>query len=125
MDPIFPLQAEVLKTLSSPRRLEILHILAEGPKEVGRLAAELGISQPNVSQHLSVMRAAGLVEGEREGREVHYRLSDPDIIVACDIMKGVLQRRIARLADMSAEHPVNNHPAPGPPGVAPAPGVAT
>jgi DNA-binding transcriptional ArsR family regulator len=125
MDPIFPLQAEVLKTLSSPRRLEILHILAEGPKEVGRLAAELGISQPNVSQHLSVMRAAGLVEGERDGREVHYRLSDPDIIVACDIMKGVLQRRIARLADMSAEHPANHHPAPGPAGVAQAPGVAT
>ncbi len=125
MDPIFPLQAEVLKTLSSPRRLEILHILAEGPKEVGRLADELGISQPNVSQHLSVMRAAGLVEGERDGREVHYRLADPDIIVACDIMKGVLQRRIARLADMSAEHPANSHPAPGPSGVIPAPGGAT
>ena len=125
MDPIFPLQAEVLKTLSSPRRLEIIHVLAEGPKEVGRLAEELGISQPNVSQHLSVMRAAGLVEGERDGREVHYRLSDPDIIVACDIMKGVLQRRIARLADLSGERPANNHDAPGTHEVAPAPGAAT
>lgn len=104
MDPIYPLQAEVLKTLSSPRRLEIIHVLADGPREVSRLAEELGISQPNVSQHLSVMRAVGLVEGERDGREVHYRLSDPDIIVACDIMKGVLQRRIARLADLSSDH---------------------
>jgi ArsR family transcriptional regulator len=127
MDPIYALQAEVLKTLSSPRRLEIIHVLAEGPREVSRLADEIGISQPNVSQHLSVMRAAGLVEGEREGREVHYRLADPDIIVACDIMKGVLQRRIARLADMSAEHPANNHsaPAPGTPRVVSARGVVT
>jgi ArsR family transcriptional regulator len=125
MDPIFALQAEVLKTLSSPRRLEIIHVLAEGPREVGRLAEELGISQPNVSQHLSVMRAAGLVEGEREGREVHYRLSDPDIIVACDIMKSVLQRRIARLADLSGERPASNHHSAGKEQVAPAPGAAT
>jgi len=114
MDPIYSLQAEVLKTLSSPRRLEIIHVLAEGPREVSRLAEDLGISQPNVSQHLSVMRAAGLVEGERDGREVHYRLSDPDIIVACDIMKGVLQRRIARLADLSAEHPSGPAAVPAP-----------
>ena len=125
MDEVYKIQAEVLKTLSSPRRLEILHILADGPKDGGRLAEELGISQPNASQHLSVMRAAGLVEGEREGREVHYRLSDPDIIVACDIMKGVLQRRIARLADLSGEHEANNHRAPGAHDVASTAGAAT
>jgi len=125
MDQIFALQAEVLKTLSSPRRLEIIHVLADGPREVGRLAEELGISQPNVSQHLSVMRAAGLVEGERDGREVHYRLSDPDIIVACDIMKSVLQRRIARLADLSGERPASNHHSAGGREVAPTQGAAT
>ena len=53
MDEITILQAEVLKTLASPRRLEILHRLSDGPREVGRLAAELGLSQPNVSQHLA------------------------------------------------------------------------
>ena len=62
MDPIYTLQAEVLKTLASPRRIEIIHKLAEGPCEVGRLAEELGISQPNASQHLAVLRTAGLVE---------------------------------------------------------------
>jgi len=101
MDPIYSLQAEVLKTLASPRRLEIIHRLAEGPCEVGRLAEELGISQPNVSQHLAVMRAAGIVEAERDGREVRYRLADPDVVVACGIMRGVLQRRINRLAGLS------------------------
>lgn len=102
MDPINALQAEILRTLASPRRLEIIHRLAAGPCEVGRLAEELGISQPNVSQHLAIMRAAGIVEAEREGREVHYRLSDPDVIVACSIMRNVLQRHLARLAELSS-----------------------
>ncbi len=101
MDPINVLQAEVLKTLASPRRLEIIHRLAAGPCEVGRLAEELGISQPNASQHLAIMRAAGIVEAERDGREVRYRLTDPDVVVACSIMRGVLQRRLSRLAELS------------------------
>jgi ArsR family transcriptional regulator, virulence genes transcriptional regulator len=103
MDEITTMQAEVLKTLASPRRLEILHRLFEGPCEVGRLAAELGASQPNVSQHLSVLRTAGLVESERDGREVRYRLADPDVMVACQIMRSVLERRLRRLAALSAE----------------------
>jgi DNA-binding transcriptional ArsR family regulator len=68
---------------------------------VGRLAEELGASQPNVSQHLAVMRAAGIVEAEREGREVRYRLADPDVMVACMTMRGVLQRRLIRLGRLS------------------------
>ncbi len=101
MDEITILQAEVLKTLANPRRLDILHRLAEGPCEVGRLAEEIGASQPNVSQHLSVLRAAGLVEAERDGREVRYRLTDPDVIKACAMMRGVLQRRLSRLGRLS------------------------
>ena len=88
------LQAEVLRMLASPRRLEILHRLADGPCEVGRLAEALGVSQPNVSQHLAVLRSAGLVDADRDGREVRYRLADPDVMVACDIMRGVLERRL-------------------------------
>ena len=101
MDEITALQAEVLKTLASPRRLEIIHRLAEGPCEVGRLAEELGASQPNISQHLAVLKAAGIVDAERDGREVRYRLSDPDVVVACAVMRGVLQRRLARLGRLS------------------------
>ena len=102
MDHIYELQADVLKTLANPRRLEILHRLADGPCEVGRLAIELGMSQPNVSQHLALMRAAGVVTAVREGREVRYRLSDPDVMVACNLMRGVLRRRLSRLMADSA-----------------------
>ena len=87
-DEIDALQAEFLKTLANPRRLRILHLLAAGPVGVASLAAELGISQPNVSQHLAVMRSAGVVEAERDGREVRYRLADPEIVVACGIVRA-------------------------------------
>lgn len=98
MDEITILQAQVLKILASPRRLEILHRLAEGPLEVGRLAEALGASQPNVSQHLAVMRAAGIVDAERDGRGIRYRIVDPEVLVACAVMRGVLERRVDRLA---------------------------
>ncbi len=101
MDEITILQAEILKVLASPRRLEILHRLADGPLEVGRLATELGASQPNVSQHLTVLRTAGLVEAERDGREVRYQLTDPDVLRACGVMRGVLERRLSRLAQLA------------------------
>ena len=102
MDELTILQAEILKTLASPRRIEILHVLAGGPIEVGRLASRIGASQPNVSQHLSVLRTSGLVEAERDGREVRYRLSDPDVMVACGLMRAVLERRLARLGRMAS-----------------------
>jgi DNA-binding transcriptional ArsR family regulator len=102
MDPIHELQAEICRTLSHPARIAILHLLAEEPREVGRLAVAVGISQPNASKHLAVMRTAGLVEAERDGRGTVYRLTDPGVIGACDLMAQVMRRRLARLADLSA-----------------------
>ena len=101
MDEITMLQAEILKILASPRRIEILHALANGPIEVGGIARQIDASQPNVSQHLAAMRTAGLVDAERVGREVRYRLSDPDVIVACGVMRSVLERRLSRLGRMA------------------------
>ena len=101
MDEITRLQADILKVLAQPARLEILHRLAEGPVEVTRLAVDVGVSQPNVSQHLAVLRNAGLVEADRHGREIRYRLTDPDVIVACGVMRNVLLRRAERLARLT------------------------
>ncbi len=101
MDEITRLQADTLKVLASPLRLEILHLLADGPLEVSRIATAIAASQPNVSQHLSVLRTAGLVEADRHGREIRYGLVDPEVIVACNVMRGVLQRRLARFAHLA------------------------
>ena len=101
MDEITRLQADVLKVLASPVRLEILHLLAAGPLEVSGIALAISTTQPHASQHLAVLRTAGLVEADRHGREIRYALADPDVIVACDVMRGVLARRLARLATLA------------------------
>jgi ArsR family transcriptional regulator len=101
MDDVLELQAEVLRTLAHPRRLAIVHRLAEGPCEVGRLASELGMTQPNASQHLALLRTTGLVDAERDGREIRYRLTDSDVVVACGLMRAVLQRRLRRLNQLA------------------------
>jgi DNA-binding transcriptional ArsR family regulator len=100
---IYSLQASLLKTIASPRRLEMIHLLGtEGPMEVRRLAEHFAMPQPAISQHLSALRGAGLVEAVRDGREVRYQLADPEIVSACGLMRQVLIRRITRLGDLAA-----------------------
>ena len=75
----FDATAEMFKALSSPLRLAIVHAVHAGPKCVHDLVDELGVSQPLVSQHLRVLRAARVVHGERRGREIAYLLTDHHI----------------------------------------------
>jgi DNA-binding transcriptional ArsR family regulator len=96
------LQASLLRSLASVHRLQILHLLGERPCEVNEVARELGMSQTATSQHLGAMRAVGLVEAVRDGRSVSYRLSDPQILAACGLMRAVLVRRLSRLGDLAA-----------------------
>ncbi len=104
-DGIYALQASLLKTLASPRRLELVHFLGEaGPVEVRKLAEHFGTTQPAISQHLAALRGVGLVEAVRDGREVRYQLADPEIVAACGLMRQVLIRRIARLGDLAASY---------------------
>lgn len=110
MDESYRLQAEVLRALSDPHRLEIVHLLGQGPCEVSRLAQAMSLAQPNVSQHLAVMRTAGIVVAERYGRVVRYRLADPEIISACETMRGVLLRRLSRMSAIAEQ--VGAAPAP-------------
>lgn len=97
-DPIdrFRLHAEICKVLTDPKRLMLLSALRDGERTVGDLAAAIGSTLPNASQHLAVLRSAGLVDGRREGATVRYRLSEPAILDACDIVGGIVERRLAR-----------------------------
>ena len=69
--------AEILRALSHPVRLRIIELLSEGESCVKRLEELLEIPQPSVSQHLSRLRYAGLIESERKGHLVCYRLTEP------------------------------------------------
>ena len=66
--------ARLLRALADPERLKIIHCLRGGPKNVGELAAALGAEVVNTSHHLGVLRQAGLVLDEKQGRFVLYRL---------------------------------------------------
>lgn len=93
---LFRLQAEIAKTLSDPYRLVLLHELREGEKSVGQLVTALGLPQSNVSRHLAVLRERSMVFTRREGTTIYYRLANPRIAEACDIVREVLQGQLAR-----------------------------
>ena len=96
-DPLdrFRLHAAICKVLTDPKRLLLLAALREADRTVGELADAIGATLPNASQHLGVLRAAGLVDRRREGATVRYRLAEPAILDACDIVGGIVERRTA------------------------------
>jgi DNA-binding transcriptional ArsR family regulator len=98
----FRLHAEVCKVLTDPKRLMILDALRHGDRSVGALATAIGVTLPNASQHLAVMRAAGLVEGRRAGTTITYRLAEPSIVEACDVIHRIVERRMAGPAASNA-----------------------
>jgi len=71
--------AELLKALAHPLRLQLVHELAVGPRCVHELVTVTGASQPLVSQHLRVLRAAHVVVTERRAREISYALADEHV----------------------------------------------
>jgi DNA-binding transcriptional ArsR family regulator len=71
--------ADMFAALASPVRAAIVHRLTEQPQTVADLVEHLGVSQPLVSQHLSRLKHAGLVEGERRGRHVVHRIADDHV----------------------------------------------
>ena len=74
-DPLDPGRcAELLAALAAPERLRIVRFLADGPHNVSEIADMLGVAAVNVSHHLSVLRVADLIRGQKNGRFVHYSL---------------------------------------------------
>jgi rhodanese-related sulfurtransferase len=78
-DAIYEQFARIGKAAASPKRLELLDLLGQGPRSVEALAEETGQSVANVSQHLQVLRAARLVDAKKEGLYVNYRLADEGV----------------------------------------------
>jgi DNA-binding transcriptional ArsR family regulator len=87
---IFEMQAEICKTLTNPKRIEILNALKTDERTVTDLVNILGASKANVSQHLAVMRHKGILMTRREGVNIFYRVANPKVIEACALMKEVL-----------------------------------
>lgn len=97
---LYPQFARVGTALASDKRLELLDLLAQGPRHVEALAAETEMSVANVSQHLHVLRAAKLVESEREGNKVLYRLAGDDVLRLWLSLRSVGEARIPEVAQI-------------------------
>lgn len=82
-----------LKKMSNPDRLLVACALADGERSVRELEDLLGIRQPGLSQQLAELRAAGLVAGRKEGKQVFYRLADPRIGTFIDTMHALFCQR--------------------------------
>lgn len=82
-------QAALFKALMHPARLAILDILRDGEECVCHMEAVLGYRQAYISQHLSVLREAGLVQDRRDGWNVFYKVIKPDIYTALDITRAL------------------------------------
>jgi len=98
--PIYELQAELCRALGNPVRLELVHLLREGPQRVSDLAEAVNSNQGTVSRHLSVLRNSGIVLARHQGREIYYQLVDPRISDLCDLMRQVLNEQASRRTRM-------------------------
>ena len=93
----FRAAADICRALTDPKRLALLHQLRDGERTAGALATDLGCTLANASQHLAVLRHAGLVTSRRDGTSIHYRLAVPEVLDACDTVA-----RLARARGMGA-----------------------
>lgn len=90
---IFKLQSNLLKAISHPKRLEIIHLLRDQELCVNEILDMLGLPQANLSQHLMVLRDSGVVSTRREGRQVYYQLVHKNFIKASDLLREILIKR--------------------------------
>jgi ArsR family transcriptional regulator, virulence genes transcriptional regulator len=96
MNELYKIHAEMCKVFSNHIRLELLDLLRDRELSVSELMEKTGLSQANVSQHLSIMKAKGIVVSDRKGKNIHYALANPKIIEAFDIMREVLAEKLKR-----------------------------
>lgn len=101
-DLLFEQVARVSKAMASPKRLELISLLTQGPKAVEDLCAETGISVKLASAHLKDLRLACLVETERQGKRIVYRVSNPDVTRMWVALRELAEERLIELQTVVA-----------------------
>lgn len=89
-EEIHRLHAHICSGLADPTRIMILYALAEMPLSVTQLAENLEMPQPSISRHLKHLRDCGLVQFERDGQSLYYRLKDPRVLDALNILRTIM-----------------------------------
>ena len=100
------LHAQICKALADPNRILILYTLSDRPYMVNELSESLALPQPTVSRHLKILRERSMVQAQRDGQSVVYRITDNRIIEALDLLRAILAdnlRNQVALADTAFE----------------------
>jgi rhodanese-related sulfurtransferase/DNA-binding HxlR family transcriptional regulator len=103
-DGLFEAIALMGKAFASPRRLELIDLLAQGPRTVDELAQATEQSTANTSQHLQSLHSAGLVDRQREGTRVRYALAGDDVIELWSALQAISAGRIAEVERAAREY---------------------
>jgi rhodanese-related sulfurtransferase len=101
--------ARVGKAIAHPARIELLDLLSQGPRTVETLAREAGLGIPNTSQHLKALREARLVEAEKSGLFVTYRLADARVSAFVRELRLVAEDRLAEVHDIARRFLESRH----------------
>ena len=96
MKELYTIHAEVCKIFSNSIRLEILNLLRDKEMSVTELIEKTRLSQANISQHLSIMKSKGIVTSNRKGKNIYYKLTNPKIVKAFDIIREVLAEKLRK-----------------------------
>jgi DNA-binding transcriptional ArsR family regulator len=96
-DPLVELVAQRFRVLGEPMRIKLLDRLREGAASVGELQEAVGATQQNVSKHLGILHAAGMVARAKDGNRTVYAISDPSVFELCDQVCGGVRRQLDEL----------------------------
>lgn len=91
---VYEMQASICKAFANPVRLRILDLLSKTEQSVSELQEALGITAANASQHLSILKGAGIVSTRRNGKQTICSLSMPQVKTACEMIREVLRARL-------------------------------
>ena len=96
MKELYTIHAKICKIFSNSTRLEILNLLRDKEMSVTELIEKTRLSQVNISQHLSIMKSKGIVISNRKGKNIYYKLTNPKIVKAFDIIREVLAEKLKK-----------------------------
>jgi rhodanese-related sulfurtransferase/DNA-binding transcriptional ArsR family regulator len=96
-DALFSEFARIAAAFGSPKRIEIIDLLAQGERHVEALAREAGLTLANTSRHLQILKGAGLVTSRKDGLQVFYRLADPLVLDGYRGLQGLARARLAEV----------------------------
>ena len=103
-DAVYEQLSRVAAAFGSPKRIELIDILAQGERNVETLASEAGLSVANTSRHLQVLKAAGLAVSRKDGLQVFYRLSGPEVVEGFRVLRLIAEARIAELGRAAKDY---------------------